>query len=75
MAPLDDPILQLTALKIELRQTEGLRDDTLKASDDPTAQAPRQHYLANAAAFERRAATIRAEIADLEAQLRLSRGR
>lgn len=69
MAPLEDPIAQLLILKVELRQTEGARDDALLAADDPDATLPRDEYLADAAELEKLAAALRAEIAELEAKL------
>ncbi|TKV80089.1 hypothetical protein FDV58_17715 [Bradyrhizobium elkanii] len=74
MTSLDDLNARLLTLKIQLRQVEGWRDDALKASVDPTAQAPREQYLDDAAYLQGEAATIRAEIADLETRRRLLRG-
>ncbi|MGY3134571.1 hypothetical protein ACVWZM_005253 [Bradyrhizobium sp. USDA 4501] len=75
MTSLDDINAQLLTLKTELRKTENTRDDMLKAADDPTAQIPREEYLAYAAGLEGDAADLRVKIADLEAQRRLLRDR
>lgn len=52
MISLDDINAWLLTLKTELRKTENTRDDILKAADDPTAQVPREEYLAYAAGLE-----------------------
>lgn len=70
---LDDLNAELLALKVELRQLEEARDDALKAADEPTAEAPRDEYLAIAADLDVLAAAKRAEIAEREAQRRLLR--
>lgn len=61
----DDIDAQRLALKAELGQIEGARDDALAAADDLTVLLPRDEYLATAAKLENIAAEMRAGITEL----------
>ena len=62
---LDGTEAQRLALKAELGQIEGARDDALAAADDLTVLLPRDEYLATAAKLENIAAEMRAGITEL----------
>jgi hypothetical protein len=74
LTSLDDINARLWALKDQLRQTEGVRDDALKAAADPAATLSRDEYFDRATELEIVAVQLRAGIADLEAHRRLLRG-
>jgi hypothetical protein len=72
---LDGTEAQRLALKAELGQIEGARDDALAAADDPTVLLPRDEYLAIAARLESLAAEMRAGITELATRGQFLRNR